>query len=188
MPAAMSVLRASTEEEHRELEDTVAISSHLTSVESYRRLLEAFYGFVAPIEAALARHDWEDLGVEFSERRKLPLIEADLRELGSDPDKVPHCEGLPEFADKAAACGAFYVMEGSTLGGQHISRMARNIPGSALRYFQSYGERVGEMWKAFGASVNEFAERCGNTSRMVEGARATFVALERWFQSRLELQ
>jgi heme oxygenase (biliverdin-IX-beta and delta-forming) len=149
----MSELRDATAREHQELEDEVAISESLKSEETYRSLLEEFYGFVAPLEARMAAFPWAEAGIDFEVRRKAHLLEADLIQLGGTPSAVPKCEALPVLENFAEACGALYVMEGSTLGGQHILRMARqaNLPESAAKYFRSYGEKVGEMWKSLGA-------------------------------------
>jgi heme oxygenase len=183
----MSALRAATSREHQELEDRVAVTEQLESSESYQRMLEAFYGFVKPFEAALAQWDWQRAGIDFSERRKAALLEQDLQTLGTNPAEVAECGELPEFSTLAEACGALYVMEGSTLGGQQITRLAEKagVDDAATNYFRSYGPRVGEMWKSFGAAVNRFAENAGNEDAIIEGARRTFRALQAWFESRL---
>ena len=180
----MSELRASTAHEHRELEDEVEIVECLKSVERYRSLLEVFFGFVEPLEAQLANYSWERLGLNFDERRKARVLENDLRALGVDASTLPRCEELPELVSFEEACGALYVMEGSTLGGQHILRMAREsgLPEGATHYFQSYGVRVGEMWRELGAALNAHAEPGERSPQVVEGARKTFRAFQHWFQ------
>ena len=180
----MNELRASTSREHQELEEEVAIGESLKSEDGYRRLLEAFYGFVQPLEAHLAKYSWHDVGLDFEERRKARLLETDLFSVGVSPADVARSNSLPVLRGLADACGALYVMEGSTLGGQHILRMARqaNLPDSATNYFRSYGERVGEMWTSFGARLNAFAQEGDCSAQMIEGARNTFRAFQNWFQ------
>lgn len=181
----MSDLRASTAQEHQELEDEVGIAESLKSRDGYRSLLEAFYGFVAPLEARLAQFSWDKLNLDFDERRKAHLLERDLTELGVDAATLPRCEDLPALESFEQACGALYVMEGSTLGGQHILRMARQegLPESATHYFQSYGPRVGEMWKQLGERLTAYAETDERSARMIDGARKTFRAFQHWFQT-----
>ena len=180
----MSELRAATTQEHRELEEEVGIAESLQSQEGYRSLLGAFYGFVAPLEARLAQFRWEVLNLRFDKRRKAGLLERDLLTLGIDPATLPQCDELPELGNLEEACGALYVMEGSTLGGQHISRVARQagLTESAIHYFQSYGPRVAEMWKELGEALNAFAETGERSPQLVEGARKTFRAFQHWFQ------
>ena len=181
----MSDLRASTAKEHQELEDEVEIAESLKSQEDYRSLLEAFYGFVAPLDARLAQFPWEKLNLSFDERRKAHLLERDLTDLGAVVSTLPQCEDLPVLENFEQACGALYVMEGSTLGGQHILRMVRQagLPESATQYFQSYGARVGEMWKHLGEALNAYAEGDDRSPHMIEGARRTFRSFQHWFQT-----
>jgi heme oxygenase len=123
------------------------------------------------------------LGIDFQERRKASLLEKDLVAVGTPPELVERCRWLPDASSLDRACGALYVMEGSTLGGQHISRMASqaHVDEKVLHYFKSYGARVGEMWKSLGEALNRFAEIGGDESEIVEGARDTFEALRAWF-------
>jgi len=179
----MSRLREGTASQHTQLEEAVAIGQQFQSRASYRVLLEKFHGFVKPIEELLARYDWHSVGLNFSERRKVALLEQDLAAVGSSPTSLEHCECLPHLPTMSHAFGALYVMEGSTLGGQHISRMANeaNIGIDALNYFRSYGDRVGEMWREFGAALNRFAEDEGDDAEMMQGARETFDSFRNWF-------
>ena len=181
----MSALRASTAQEHQELEDEVGIVESLKSEDGYRNLLETFYGIVAPLEAQLAQFPWEKLELNFNQRRKAHLLERDLSDLGVDTSTLPQCDELPALESFEEACGALYVSEGSTLGGQHILRMARQaeLPESATRYFQSYGPRVGEMWKDLGGAFNSYAEGGERSPRLIDGARKTFRAFQHWFQT-----
>jgi heme oxygenase len=183
----MSELRAATGGQHAELEKAVAIEDRFRSPEAYRELLEIFYGFVRPIESLLSAHDWAGVGLNFLERAKSSLLEKDLKVAGSAAVMVEKCESMPDVSTIDRAFGALYVMEGSTLGGQQISRMARQakISPDALTYFRSYGERVGEMWKSFGEALNRFAESRGDASEIIHGAQDTFDALRAWFLCRL---
>lgn len=184
----ISRLRAETAQQHTQLEEAVEIEQRLQSPEAYRELLGIFYGFVLPIERLLAAHDWAQAGLDFAEREKAALIERDFATLGSSPEAADRCEDLPDVSSIDRAFGAFYVMEGSTLGGQHICRIAtqRNIGPESLNYFRSYGPpRVGVMWKSFGDALNRFAETRGNPGEIIKGAQDTFDSLRTWFLSKL---
>jgi heme oxygenase len=77
----------------------------------------------------------------------------------------------------ARIAGCLYVVEGSTLGGMHLSRSGRGFPKGAVRFYQGYGEQTVPAWKTFigwlDGSVDASAE-----------ARAAEAAIEvfDWFQ------
>ena len=93
---------------------------------------------------------------------------------------------LPDLTDVVNGFGCLYVLEGSTLGSQFISRHVQKIlgvtPEGGGRYFHGYGERTGEMWREFGAALTAFAVERETQDRIVENAIATFRRLRGWFQ------
>ena len=183
----MTTLRSATAAEHAQLEEAVAIQRRFRSPATYCELLEAFYGFVRPLEDELAVHDWARVGLNFDQRRKVSLLEKDLAIAGSAPEDLEQCDSLPDVSSIDRAFGALYVMEGSTLGGQHIAKLAgaAKIDPDALHYFRSYGLGVGEMWKSFGDALNRFAEKCGDAPEIINGAQETFSLLRSWFLRQL---
>lgn len=163
------------------------IARALESTASYRRLLEVFHGFYAPMEELLSRgHPWELQGIHFDQRRKADWLKQDLQALGLSVDqinKLPTCEDLPVVNENDLAFGSFYVLEGSTLGGRHISAMLQTSPISehARRFFRSYGEETGTMWKQFCKSLEDFAEHADH-EKIIRSADATFRSLQRWIE------
>lgn len=184
-PPLLPRLRQETAQSHRELEDSVQIARALQSEPSYRRLLEVFHGFYAPMEELLSEaHEWELQGIHFDPRRKAGWIKHDLQALGLGVDQInnlPNCEDLPVVHGDDLAFGSFYVLEGSTLGGRHISAMLQGSPISehARRFFRGYGDETGAMWKQFCNSLEGFAERADH-EKIIRGADATFRSLQRW--------
>lgn len=186
----MLQLRERTRAHHDRMEQNVDISERCGSLESYRLLLEKFYGFYAPVEAALgSRSDWESSGLDFNRRRKVPLLRADLRALGvcnADLDRLPHCSYLPNLNTTAQALGCLYVLEGATLGGQIIARQikaALNIDrhnGGA--FFCSYGNAVGAMWKSFGGALTAYSSAHAVEEIIIGSACDTFTTLDRWLR------
>lgn len=129
-------------------------------------------------------HQWELEGIDFDQRRKADWLKQDLQALGLGIDQIPclpACEDLPPVNRNELAFGSFYVLEGSTLGGRHISAMLQESPirGHARRFFHGYGEETGMKWKQFCSSLERFAERADH-EKIIEGANATFIALNRW--------
>jgi heme oxygenase len=89
--------------------------------------------------------------------------------------------------DVPEALGAFYVLEGATLGGQILLRhLTRHFEGAAVggfAFFRAYGEQVGPMWKAFGEVLTGASVRAASgdfDSRAVRGAMDTFDAFQAW--------
>ncbi|MGV3532030.1 MAG: biliverdin-producing heme oxygenase [Chthoniobacteraceae bacterium] len=178
-------LRNETRAAHSELEATVGIERRVTNLPDYTRLLERFYGFYQPLEDRLENlGDWVAEGIAFQARRKLPWLEADLLALQHTPESVaalPRCASLPRLESLANGFGCAYVLEGATLGGRHISSMLRetSIPEEARHFFGSYGPAVGERWREFTASLEQFGGK-GSQDEIVEAACGTFSALQHW--------
>jgi heme oxygenase len=144
----------------------VDIVARVGSRDAYRELLERFYGFYRPLEARLA-----PFGVQVTP--KLPYLTADLAELGGDPRKLPLARRLPAVDSLPQALGVHYVLEGATLGGAVIAKLARRELGVSAAFFGAYGTEVGSRWRAFG----EYVERHGAESG---AAVACFEDMEAW--------
>ena len=179
--SAMAELREATREHHDRIERRVDLPSRLASLEDYRGLLARLHGFYAPIELAVAPHAEDIAGLDFHRRRKASLLLDDVRSLGGDEGAV--AEDLPEIASPAGALGVLYVLEGSTLGGAVIGRMARERLGvtreRGASFFGAYGGSVGSRWRAFGDAVEDHT---GGTApaEMREAAIRCFESLEDW--------
>ena len=163
----MHRLKAATATHHERLERRVDIASRVGSRDAYRELLERLYGFYRPVEARL-----EPFAVP-AVTPKLPLLVADLEELGSDPANLPLARRLPAVRDLREALGVSYVLEGATLGGAVIAKLARRELGVQAAFFGAYGRDVARRWRAFGAVVDEHGAECA-------AAVACFEDLEAW--------
>ncbi|CAA9335075.1 MAG: bacteriophytochrome heme oxygenase BphO [uncultured Gemmatimonadetes bacterium] len=156
----------------------------------YREIVAAFWGFHAALEPRLRAVDGLDaLGLDAG-RRKLPLLETDLRALGADPARLPVADEVPRVDGLPAALGVMYVLEGATLGGRVISRhlASQGIgPDTGGAFFAGYGDATGEMWKAFAAAIGGYAEAHPESAgAMVRAADETFTLLERWLARAME--
>ncbi len=127
---------------------------------------------------ALLIGDWELA----APRGRAALIERDLQALGAPEGAAPtSLLDLGFLVTPSAAWGSLYVLEGSTLGGQVISKALRQAPwapAGGLAYFNPYGKRTGEMWAGFRSAL-EAAAPTLETGKVCEGARATFATLQR---------
>lgn len=185
----LSQLKDQTRALHDQIERTIDLPARLCSPRLYASLLARFYGYYAPLENRLAALGGCDaVGLDLAGRQKAHLLRDDLSKLGMadgdirDLPPSPHVPDVPALAD---AIGCLYVMEGATLGGQVVCRLARKslglTPGRGCSFFASYGEKVGVMWTDFCRCLEAFAAANPlSEGRIVAAAVATFSGLNRW--------
>jgi heme oxygenase len=182
----LSRLRSETREQHDAIEKTLLLMDDDLTLETYRRRLEQFYGFYAPVEERLFNHSsplaaWLSL----EPRRKTPLLQADLSALGYPAAaRLPLCTNLPRLVSSAECFGCLYVLEGATLGGVIISRHVQQklgvLPSAGGAFFGGYGDRTGAMWQACRSAMTAFSSDADDQDVVVASARATFLALQQW--------
>lgn len=184
----LQTLKVETRPHHERAERVVRLLSPDLTLSGYRRHLEALHGLHASLEARLAER-LAGLATELrlEERWKLPLLEADLRELGHDEAslaRLPRLAPPPSLPGVPEALGALYVLEGSTLGGQlilrHLRRHFEGVSAGGFAFFRAYGEAVGPMWKSFGEALLRLCPEPALAPRVVRGAQDTFEAFEAW--------
>ncbi len=181
-------LRSETRDAHLAAERAFDLPRRLRSLEDYTGgllVMEAFLRRSAPALAAIAPRLPAQLG-HGAERRRVRL-HADLAALGCplpesavvlgpahDPVLAP-----TRLADRAL--GAWYVHEGSALGGLAIAaEVRRRLPAAthATRYFAGEGRGTAARWRAFQAVLGEW-ERRGEAAvdAVLAGARDSFAVL-----------
>jgi heme oxygenase len=180
----VSLLRSQTQDAHSALEAQLSLLEQQASTEYYASLLSRFLGFHLVWEEDLKT--FPAVARELEMRSRLRHLQHDLRTLGvtnAEISSVPLCSDAHSLtANEARALGSFYVLEGSTLGGQLITRhlsSAHWLPAEGLSYFNPYGSRTGEMWSSFRRWL-EIQARHQDANDIVAGARATFVVLQKW--------
>src|SRR5438309_9925339 len=95
------------------------------SKNDYAELLLLFYGFFKPVYNSIDTFIDTNYLPDYQSRRKAEWILNDLKDLAIDYN-VHLCEHLPNINNNAAAFGALYVLEGSTLGGMVIKKMIQD--------------------------------------------------------------
>ncbi len=183
----MSMLRVQTRTHHEALERSLALLEPPLSRDRFLHVLQRFFSFHKVWEPAIGAH--ESLRAFHVSRHRLPLLRRDLLALGmqaDDIDTLPPCENARALAaHEAEAIGSLYVMEGSTLGGQIISRALAQeswIPPGGLASFNPYGDDTGRMWRYFKVFAEQMATK-RDPARIVTGAQATFDLLKRQLAS-----
>jgi heme oxygenase len=188
--AFLSVLRSRTAHLHTLLEQT-SVSKSITApditLDAYIQYLQIMERVVSGMEEEL-QPILEDYVPYMSLRQKASLLQADLAHLGAWTNPFPTMEFSVPGRDIAFAWGAFYVLEGSALGGRVI---LKSLPASleingehGARYFYGYGAQTGSMWKSFLDSLCEYAAQSGAQEAIIEGAEHTFaLILEHFLRS-----
>ncbi len=195
---AMTALKIATQTHHSLLE----ANPHLHKLMSdkitrpdYVWILSRMYGFYVPLEDRLSQFEpiWQECGIDFNQRCKVPLLEQDLLAGGLTPDalgQLPHCSSIPLVQSFPQAVGVLYVLEGATLGGQMISRHLALQLGLSLEreaaFFSSYRSETGIMWKQFSMRINSYVEAAfshTDMATMILSAQATFQTLDDWLGS-----
>jgi heme oxygenase len=174
-------LRNRTEAAHIKLEDGIGFSKRTMSEAGVCRFLERMHGFFRAWEPWVAASAI-DPGL-FGPRRKLGLIEADLRRLGStDLGNLPAYPMPFDPATPENVMGSLYVIEGSTLGGLVIRKWLKDapwMPDGGFAYFYSYGREAPAMWRAFQDILVGFATPT-NADAIIEAANDTYARIYHW--------
>lgn len=177
-------LRLRTQPAHQALETDLRLLDGHADALRMRALLSRFHGFHAGFEPALAdRLAGEAAFVQA--RARLPALRADLGRLGlaaSEIDALPQCTAAAGLAaTEAEALGALYVMEGSTLGGQLITRELGGLPwwpAGGLTYFDPHGRATGLRWRETLARLEAAPPEQHDT--LIEAADRAFRLLHGW--------
>jgi heme oxygenase len=167
---------------HKALESLLAMPATRLA---YAERVKCFFGYIEPWERRV-RSVLKEFPDVVNGRGKTDWLREDLSALGVSPEEMaalPRCEELPDLSSAARALGSFYVWEGSTLGGQIISRHLREEleiePATGGRFFWSYGTEVGANWRRFLQELNGHSSSEADDA-IVGGAMDTFETLQRW--------
>jgi heme oxygenase len=173
--STIDLLRARTATQHHGLESGLHIEDRLSDMETRGPLIAGYLAFHRETEAALSPHLWDMPDLAFPSRvhSRRTLSTTDLpRRRTSLVNPV-----FPEIETKAEALGAFYVLEGSTLGGKKILKTLRShgVSTDDLHFLDPYGKDAAAHWRIF-LSILE-CETAHNQSTMnacVSGAVKAF--------------
>jgi heme oxygenase (biliverdin-IX-beta and delta-forming) len=186
-PSIVTLLRSRTQDAHSALEAQLGLLDRPASIDYYAHLLLRFLGFHLVWENDL--QEFPTLACELKTRSRIRHLRDDLRTLGltdAEISCVPLCGDAHRVTlDEARALGAFYVLEGSTLGGLLITKHLSGagwLPAEGLSYFNPYGSRTGVMWRSFKRWLEIQAEHHA-ANDIVSGARGTFVVLQKWLSA-----
>ncbi len=184
-------LRTGTATLHVALEQRLPFFSEHLDAAWYRRLIQAYYGFYQPLEAALHASGLIPAGYDAPLRSKTPALNGDLQALGlsqAEIDSLPRCRQLPRLDSPGACLGTLYVLEGATLGGQILRReMARRLALDAANggaFLDVYGAATGRRWKDFLDYLERMPSHARARQQVIGAAQSTFACFEHWLDSR----
>lgn len=173
----LALLRRETGPLHKALEEKLQLFQKVKSMEDYVDHLSRLHQWLSPLEQTISGMA-KGLVADWPRRQKCAWIEEDLAALGSQKP-APLAPALPPCDSSAQCLGILYVIEGSSLGAQIISRHYGEAlglsPARGLRYFTGYGPETGPMWRVFlDCLETEFARRPLAAGEVIESACATF--------------
>lgn len=176
-------LRGETRPQHEAMEKvgfSDKIMSGQLSLEEYKILIRNNYIMNQIMEKGVeAVNGFTSIpGLNYDGRKKGALLDKDLEVLGLNKAEIDQHNYAFEFNNLHEALGAFYVMEGSTLGGSVISRQLAKTESlssvSDFNFYGCYGDMVGPNWKAFQAVLLEQGSDTAKEDQMVAGAAKAF--------------
>jgi heme oxygenase (biliverdin-IX-beta and delta-forming) len=152
----------------------------------YAAILRVFDAFLSQWEPAVAaalpahRRQW------LHARSRRAFLQQDLRALGLQTPSERVC--VPELRSAAAAWGSVYVLEGSALGGQLITRRLAEAglrPDCGAAYFHGWGEATAGLWREFRGVLEQQLDEPGAIAQACDAACATFDSLSNLLESAL---
>ncbi len=173
---ALATLRRATRAQHDRI-DALMDLRRMQDRAHYARVLGVFDAFLAgwePAVAAALPGRWQPW---LHARSRRPFLHQDLRSLGVAP---PAPARIPPFAGPASAWGSVYVVEGSALGGQFITRSLAQAglhPGRGATYFHGWGGATGTMWREARAVLAGELDSEAALAHACASARLTFDTL-----------
>ncbi|CDK97235.1 putative heme oxygenase [Magnetospirillum gryphiswaldense MSR-1 v2] len=174
-------LRSATRSAHEAMERLPRLARLFA--DDYRRdeLAALFRSLLAvhePLEAALAGTP-EAVAIGYCPRS--PLLVSGLVRLSGGAGIFPPSVPIPAYPSSASRIGAFYVIEGSILGGQVIRRRLVEHFGEdiaeALAFYSPYGDDVGGQWIRFRTVLARIVDDNVAIREAESAAIATFSAI-----------
>ena len=114
-------------------------------------------------------------------------LRRDLRVVGNDsPEALPRAP-IPPLDSLSEQFGSLFVLEGSALGGQIISRevscQLKYEPEIVCSFIASHGAEIGSMWRRVCQAAESYAApHIQNHEAIVQSAIATFRTFGDWFE------
>lgn len=186
------MLKMKTARDHKEIEGAFSVMHENFTLVDYKNLLTKLYGFYYGIEKLMMESNLDRIiDLDYSKRSKIGLLKSDLEFFGYCADEISEIRKFIPWSLSFAegqVLGVLYVLEGSTLGGQIITRHLREKfefqDNNGLSFFNCYGSLTGKMWKEFQAVLDDHLNSTEKIQQAVDAAQTTFRELGRWLKSK----
>ena len=154
----------------------------INSLEDYGKLLERLFLFYNPLESKVHQYIDQAILPDIEKRKHTQWILKDLKALNYNANTSTESK-TQQITSTAYAVGVLYVMEGSTMGGQIISKMLKKQLGAntSTYYFDSYSDETMDMWLSFKNSIAQYETHL-DKEEVFKGANETFSSLKEWLE------
>lgn len=182
-------LKAATRGAHGDLDAFIMAAKPFEIRENFGKFVETQYLFHRDLDAFFSNHTLDGLLPDLKGRRRLPMIEQDLADLGlAIPEtSEPRFTAETPF-DLPEAMGWLYVVEGSNLGAAFLLKDAAKLgldEEFGARHLAGAPEGRGLHWRTFTAALDEISLTVEEEERVVAGAEEAFRAVHAYAQQRM---
>ena len=161
------------------------------SLLAYRKLLISYSHLYTSLEGRINQYLIQFSAFQYEERNKLPWLMNDIGFFQNDLPVIDHGVqldlALPEIESLGQLIGLLYTIEGSTLGGQVISRSLAEYHGLTCTggacFFNGYGERTQMMWQDFLCFAESISGNASECCAAVDSACQAFQLFEQVINS-----
>jgi len=172
-------LKAATYDTHDQLDKSIMASAPFSSRERYSLFVKIQHAFHRDIDALYADPGLDALLPDLQGRRRLPMIEQDLADLGVPPLAFTTAAVFTQDsrADLPTALGWLYVAEGSSLGAAVLLKEAAKLDLSetfGARHLAGAPEGRGLHWRTFTAALDTIDLSQQQDAEAIAGATAAF--------------
>jgi heme oxygenase len=169
-------LKAATRDSHGALDKRIMAGDIFADRANFARFLRVQFRFHRDIDALYANAALDALLPDLAERRRLPQVTRDLRDLEQSlPGPVP--ARLAPDLPLASALGWLYVAEGSNLGGTILYKMAARLGLDAdfgARHLAAHPDGAARHWRAFTAALDGVVLSDAEEQQVIDAADAAF--------------
>jgi heme oxygenase len=185
-------LKEETKTVHQELEKSlIPKMKAIGDRQDYINLLGLFYSYFGGLEKIIDATFNKEVLPDYHDRRKTKSLEEDLNYFEASAPALATGSDLPEIKNHFQALGALYVIEGSTLGGQHITRMIAQqldrVTHPGFAFFNGYKEQTDNMWSKFKACLDSTVINANQQDEVINAAGETFEKFKLWIRNQQQL-
>lgn len=178
-------LKEHTKSQHQLLEkQIIPLIKAIRTTTDYSRLLMLFYTYFGAVELLVDNTLDVEYIPDYPQRRKTALLHTDLDVMNITIQPFATGAYLPAIENHLQAIGAMYVMEGSTLGGLHISKMIslqlQQQNTNAFSFFNGYKDETQQMWHLFKTAIDNMLLKPGEEATVINASNNTFERFANW--------